>query len=259
MRRGSSSYDSAGVSEAIGFVLIFTIVMMGIGLVTLYGYPMLLRQQASADQRIMEKNMIVLQNDIKSICYKSVPYKETSLKVGGGSLAVFSSDMTPQAFNVTINGVLLDTFPLVGNLGELRYRSNSEGMVVTIESGAVIFRQYGQSGSTMLAEPRWFYDTPTHTAVIYMINITSEEMLSESGVGNVQMELGNTSYRSFSDPPFTVGYVPDPENDYSTAWRDYIVNTLGWDETFAGSNIYQLPADAQTLVIKEYDVMIRSL
>jgi hypothetical protein len=43
----------------------------------MYGYPVLLKQQASADQQIMEKNMIVLQNDIKSLCYKSVPYKET--------------------------------------------------------------------------------------------------------------------------------------------------------------------------------------
>ncbi len=259
MRTGNRWQDDAGVSEAIGFVLIFSIIMLGIGLVTLYGYPVLLRQQASADQRIMEKNMIVLQNDIKSLCYKSVPYKETSLKVGGGSLGVFNSSLTPQSFNVTINGVLLDAFPLLGKPGELRYRSNNEGMVVTIESGAVIYRQYGQRGSTMLAEPRWFYDAPTRTAVIYMINISSTGMLSETGVGNVQMELANTSYGSFSGALFTVGYVPDPENDYSTAWRDYIVNTLGWQETYAGSNEYQLPADTQTLVIKEYDIMVRSL
>jgi hypothetical protein len=259
MRTGSSRQYEGGVSEAIGFVLIFTIIMMGIGLVTLYGYPVLLKQQASADQRIMEKNMIVLQNDIKSISYKSVPYKETSLKVGGGSLSVFNSSLTPQSFNVTVSGVLLDTFPLLGHPGELRYQSKNEGMVATIENGAVIYRQYGQSGSTMLAEPRWFYDAPTSTAVISMINISLTEMRSESGVGIVQMELVNTSYRSFANPPFTVGYVSDPENDYSMAWRDYIVNTLGWTETAAGSNVYQLPAGTQTLVIKEYDIMVRSL
>ena len=33
-----------------------------------------------------------------------------------------------------------------------------------------------QSGSTMLAEPRWFYDEPTKTMVINLINITSDSV-----------------------------------------------------------------------------------
>ncbi|PKL57677.1 MAG: hypothetical protein CVV34_06280, partial [Methanomicrobiales archaeon HGW-Methanomicrobiales-5] len=70
------SLSERGVSESIGFILIFSMVIAGIGLVTLYGYPMLLQQQTSANERIMEKNMIVLQNDVKSLTYKTVPYKE---------------------------------------------------------------------------------------------------------------------------------------------------------------------------------------
>ena len=76
-----------GVSESIGFLLIFTLVIVGIGLVTLYGYPLLIQQQVGADEQIMEKNMIVIQNDMKSIV-ETVPYKETSLKVGEGTLTV---------------------------------------------------------------------------------------------------------------------------------------------------------------------------
>ena len=45
---------------------------------------MLLQQQSSSDEQIMEKNLIVLQNDLKSLAYKTVPYKETSLKVEAG-------------------------------------------------------------------------------------------------------------------------------------------------------------------------------
>ena len=72
-------------------MLIFAIIIAGIGLVTLYGYPMLLKQQTSADEQIMEKNMIVLQNDVKSLAYKTVPYKETSMKVGDGALTVYNT------------------------------------------------------------------------------------------------------------------------------------------------------------------------
>ncbi len=53
---------------------------------------MLLQQQSSSDEQIMEKNLIVLQNDVKSLAYKTVPYKETSLKVGGGALTVYNTN-----------------------------------------------------------------------------------------------------------------------------------------------------------------------
>ena len=100
--RHTKRFDDQGVSEAIGFMLIFTIVIAGIGLVTLYGYPLLLQQQVGADEKIMEKNMIVLQNDIKSLAYKTVPFKETSLKIGGGSLTVYNSSYTPATSDITI-------------------------------------------------------------------------------------------------------------------------------------------------------------
>ena len=91
----SKNTGDRGISEVIGFLLIFTIIIAGIGLVTLYGYPMLLQQQSSANERIMEKNMIVLQNDLKSLCYNMVPYSETSLDVEGGALTVYNMSGSP--------------------------------------------------------------------------------------------------------------------------------------------------------------------
>ena len=102
MAKHTTRPNDRGVSEAIGFMLIFGIVIAGIGLVTLYGYPLLLQQQVSADEKIMEKNMIVLQNDVKSLAYKTVPFKETSLKIGGGALTVYNSSYTPASSTITI-------------------------------------------------------------------------------------------------------------------------------------------------------------
>ena len=83
------SYNhESGVSETVGFIIIFGIVMTGIGLVTLYGYPMLLQQQAEANVKNMQKTMIVLQTDINSLTFKNVPYQETAIQVAGGTLSV---------------------------------------------------------------------------------------------------------------------------------------------------------------------------
>ena len=57
--------NSFGVSESIGFILILGIMVTGIGLVTLYGYPILLNEQSNANIRNMEQNMIVLQTDVQ--------------------------------------------------------------------------------------------------------------------------------------------------------------------------------------------------
>lgn len=257
--------DERGVSESIGFMLIFTLIMVGIGLVTLYGYPLLLEQQVNADTRIMEKNMIVIQNDIKSLTYKSVPYKETSLKIGGGMLAVYNTTSSPTpSFRIQDSALFDITF----SPGQLQYESVSAQQVIAIENGAVITRMMYQTGSAMLAEPRWFRDTDPitgkTTTVVYLIGINSTDMMSRTGVGTVQLQLAETNYTEISTPtlvnPIWVDYTPDPANDFSDAWRNYITRSLDGVETPAGSGNYRLPLpDTDTLVIKRYDIMVKGL
>ena len=266
MRKTVSTKDDAA-SEAIGFVLIFSLVMVGIGLVTLYGYPVLLKQQASADERIMEKNMIVLQNDIKSLCYKMVPYKETSLKVGGGNLNVFNQSLTVQKFDIYRNGAPVD-FPYNSfRPGELRYQTADQGLVTTIENGAVNYRQFDSTGSSMLAEPRWFIDidplTVKTTIVINLIRIDSSDLMGESGVGTVRFALNQTYFKqedlSMGDV-VTVQYTPDPNNDYSTAWQNYLTRTLDYTDAGGGRYQYRVATlNGGVLVIKYYDVIVKSL
>jgi len=254
--------DERGVSESIGFMLIFTLVIVGIGLVTLYGYPMLLQQQVNADLRIMEKNLIVLQNDFKSITFKSAPYKETSLKVGGGRLTIYNTTDSPTSSSFRVSdGISVDvTF----HPGQLQYESINAQQVIAIENGAVVSRPMYTSGSVMGAEPRWFSDTDPitgkTTTVISLVGINSTIHMSQAGVGTVRMQILNTTYMEISKPVLgstvTVEYKPNPDNDFSVAWRNYIINYLGWTET--APNIYELPA-TDTLVIKRYDILIKSL
>jgi len=261
---------TAGVSESIGFLLIFTMVIVGIGLVTLYGYPMLLAQQVSADEKIMEKNMIVLQNDLKGITYKTVPYKETSLKIGGGSLAVYNSSYTPTTSTIKIydsSHVYLDSF----RSGDLRYSSESSGTDISLQNGAVMMRRHAEPGSVMLAEPRWFYDGQTNTMVINLISLNSTDVMSIAGIGTVQMAMGETGYQyteGISENiylDYTPDQTPGEAQDYRTAWDNYFVNTLGMTRTSAPGVIpitYKLPTTTTPparLVIKTYDVIIKSL
>jgi hypothetical protein len=261
--------NERGVSESIGFLLIFTIVIAGIGLVTLYGYPMLLQQQVSADEKIMEKNMIVLQNDIKSLAYKTVPYKETSLKIGSGSLTVYNSNYNPSSSAITIldsSGapIYLTSF----KPGELRFESVVAQTDISLQDGAVILRprinQGSTNGSVMLSQPRWFYDAPTKTLVVNLINITSTDLMAKEGIGTVRMKLVEPNSPS---PPFyppshavNITFNSDCTQDYSLAWSNYFRNSLGMTgpQGSCGSHDYKLD-NVDRLVIKTYEVKIESI
>jgi len=258
------------VSEAIGFIIIFGIIIAGIGLVTLYGYPILLQQQSSSNEQIMEKNMIVLQNDLKSLAYKTVPYKETSLNVGGGALTVYnmSYSTTDAKFSISDdNGQIVNTdgtSPLEFYPGDLRYESASAQTGMSLENGAVVKRMFAQDGSTMLAEPRWFFDSQTNTAVIYLIGFNTTDIMSQAGVGTVKMNLAQTNYTPYYLPVgdnIHVTYTQNSNANYSMAWGNYFTGTLNMEPT-ATSGEYIWPtnnAQPATLVIYRYEIEIESV
>jgi hypothetical protein len=268
MTQYSKKINDHAVSEAIGFMLIFTIVIAGIGLVTLYGYPLLLQQQVGADEKIMEKNMIVLQNDIKSLAYKTVPFKETSLKIGGGSLTVYNSSYSPSSSTLKIydSGTPSTTYVDAFKPGELRYESVSAQTDISLQNGAVVMRPRIKSGSAMLSEPRWFYDANTQTMVINLINITSNNIMAKEGIGTVQMTLGpnrqNTTFKSYSIPAGTtikLDYTTDSVQDYSVAWDNYFTKSLNMSMTQSGlTRTYTMP-QITTLVIKTYEVQVKNI
>ena len=260
----------SGVSEAIGYIIIFGLVMTGIGLITLYGYPVLMQQESSANIRNMEQTMIVLQNDMKSLTYKLVPYKETTLRVSGGTLTLFDSDnsVIDQTFIIREEGGPDLAEVLVP--GELRFEAQKEHAVVTLENGAVMKREIGSTGSFMLAQPRWYIDTSSTGVKTLVINYmrlvpsSGSQILSQTGVGTVRMRHYQTRYFGPYDYPaganIQVVYSPntDPAYDYSQAWRNFLTDDNGLDMTEAPANTYTMTG-VNSVVVKMYDIIVVEL
>jgi hypothetical protein len=264
MTASNKSYpEDRAVSEAIGFLLIFSMVIMGIGLVTLYGYPMLIQQQTSADEKIMEKNMIVLQNDMKSITYKSVPYKETALKVGGGTLYVDNASTSSAGFMVyTTDGVYYVGSPSthIYPVGELVYVSDSADVNVSLQNGAVVKGQHLVGGSLMLTEPRWFYDDGTKIMVLNFISINSTDTMARTGIGDVRMQLGETGYTPYdiTGKRLCVKYT---DANYQDAWDVYFKTALYMVPDTSGTETggYCFTYDPNALIIKTFEVKIKAV
>lgn len=250
--------NERAVSEAIGFILILGIVISGIGLVTLYGYPVLLKEQSNTDVKNMERAMIVIQNDMKSLCFKNVLYKETSLQVSEGTLEVIDAGSSVSMFEVSCDGF----GPVEFHPGALVYRSDRGNEVITLENGAVMTRQEGSAGSAMLAEPRWFYDEPTRTFVVYIMKITADERMAKSGMGTVRMKLNGVDVDTHEPVPpnpsmtVTIEYTPDTSDSHAIAWQNYLT---GSSVAMSGSGSTYTLSGVKKLVIKEYEIKILSI
>ncbi len=252
------------VSEAIGFILIFSLVMIGIGLITLYGYPILLEQQSNANVKNMERDMIVLQNDMKSLLYKNVPYKETALQVSGGALAVHSFTSTNSSMTIDADGDYLVTGY---KFGQLIYESDAGESIIALENGAVFTRMEFQEGSAMLAEPRWFIDnnsvTGNKTLIITLVKISSDGPLSRNGIGTVKMQMLPPEPQIINDTygkTITVRY--DKESDkynLTKGWDNYL-KSLGMTLSDSSSTYSEYTITGiDTTIIKKYEIKIISI
>lgn len=274
--------DDRAVSESIGFILIFAIVLIGIALVTLYGYPVLLKQQTSADETNMKQTMITIQNDINLLCFGNTPYKNTALRVSSGSLTVFTPADTTKTGSFSIEYGPNDHVSFPSNdvpgitnpvyTGELRYEANEGLGVISYENGAVIGRQTLSEGSYMIAGPRWFVDTnPTtgnKTLVIFIINIDSASTLSLSGIGNLELEKTDDVYvldlkdSNFGYTPgskHSIGITYNPQSGTSNnekAWYNFI---MGIDDSPRTNGNQVIIDDLDRTIIKVYNVTVRSL
>jgi hypothetical protein len=241
----------SGVSEAIGFILILAIVMSGIGIVTLYGYPELLKAQRNAEYKNMERSLIAIQSDMNSMCFKSVPYREISLQISGGGLSVEKPQTSAtQRFSIAYmeGGVWKD---LIKNTyfypGELRFNSDDgSSFIGTLENGAVNIAWWSQdpSNSSMIANPRWFIDTAedgTRTLFIPLIQVypkTGQYVSRSSGLTQLMMQIkplsiNATDGSSIVSKDFVAGtvvnitYYHNPEYSFSRSWYNYFMYEMG--------------------------------
>jgi hypothetical protein len=274
MKQNSRGLDhTSGVSEVVGFILILGIMIAGIAIITLYGYPLLVKEEANSNIRNMEKNMIVLQNDVNSLAFKSVPYQETTLQISDGLISVINPNpVSPPGqshFTITQNSNPIDfDINTPGSIyfypGLIQFSASPPNAIIGLQNGAVVLNYFGQQGSTMLSEPRWFLDEQTgqSTLVLTFIQIYSLNPLSTEGTRTVQMQISELyPTRDIANPasPIDITYTDNGEG-YNTAWHNFFNNKRVFPSTSCAVSGSTLSITGVTrLVIKTYNVTILNL
>lgn len=77
-----------GVSEVVGQLLIFTMVIISVSVVYSAGLPILSTSQDAIQFEATRQGFLVLQSDVNKVLYDQSPVKTTVLQMGGGSLSL---------------------------------------------------------------------------------------------------------------------------------------------------------------------------
>jgi len=97
------SKSESAVSEVIGNIMIFAIVITSVGIVLLAGGPLVESGLDSAKMDYITSTFLFLQSDTNRVAFNQIPFQNIDFKLGGGSL-ILDSDSNISNITLQING-----------------------------------------------------------------------------------------------------------------------------------------------------------
>lgn len=210
-----------GVSEAIGFVLVFALITMTLGIVYASGFAGLQSAQQQEQLVNVERAFDVFSDNLRDIHQERAPSRATEIKLSGGTLSIVET--TEFSFNTsatTVNGVCNNSNPLSLSTRPIAYEYEQSSVVY--EAGAII--RTDANNSVMVSEPAWITG-PDQSILPYVSTVPEESAQSVGGDSTVLVvaKQRSSSVRCQIDTGSSVtgNVTVDTTEARSKAWEDY--------------------------------------
>ena len=196
-----------GVSETVGFVLVFALITTTIAVTFTVGLGGLEDAQLAERDNNVERAFDVLHDNLNDLSRDGVPSRATELRLGGGELSLGGES------EFRLNGTGLGTRVTEG--GSLTYRGAGDTRIV-YENGAV-FRMNGDNG-VMIREP----DLLVGDTVVYSLYGLGGPAESVSGERTV-LVVGERTDREVAadDGTATENVTLEVNSTQATVWERY--------------------------------------
>lgn len=242
-------------SEVLGYVFVFTLILLSIGTVYAMGFGELQDARHAEQMTNMERGFEVLSDNLRDLSRHGAPSRSTELALGGGTLgfgdtATISVNVTDTANTSHTNGFEVATRPLVYEGGK--------GTAIAYTMGAVLRSDDGYG--VMVSDPRW---TLTDDRVVVPYVVTYPAGSDQSVGGDVTMLVGASRETHKLQGSFHPEAGGDArvnvtvESPRAAAWADYfdeqgLTRIDGPDD---GDVTYQLVTDV--VYVPRTDVSVR--
>jgi hypothetical protein len=236
-----------GQAETLGFVFVFTLILLSVGLAAAIGLPGL--QDLREDERTnnVERAFDVLSTNVEDIYRRGAPGRATEMKLAGGRLVVGNSTELNVSVRNTADAAENATFRMTAR--PLVY-DDGDGTEIAYEHGATMRTERG--GTVLLSDPRWLVDDRR----IVVPFVTARQDGERRSIGGSTVRIATRRRSERLRGAFTTGTAPgDPDvnvtvtvtSPRAAAWQTYLVErgfTAVDDVPGDGAVIYVRHTDA---------------
>jgi hypothetical protein len=212
------TFDDMGVSESIGYILVFAIVLTGIAGIVFFGVNMLNDAKDRNNFQNVEQGFSVIQSDMKRVAVEKAPVKTTRIHVEGGAIV---TNMTSGVVQVDFDG---HTYR--NTTGELTYRSSTGLKTISIQDGG-LWKSYGTNMSDVLVTAPRIFSSPENNAIVINVLRLNGSAESFATVGTINMVMkygGNKLYTYNASVPSDVTITV--HTAYPNAWARYLSESI---------------------------------
>lgn len=207
-----------GVSDAIGFVLVFAIIVASVGLVYAVGFQGL--QDARDAERLnnAERVFDVLADNMIDLARRGAPSRATEVKLADASLTI--ADETSITVEVDSDSNTYPGFarPIVFSAGR--------DSTITYENSAVV-RTDGDS-AVMLRDPDFLF-TDDRTVIRYVeTEAPSRESVGGTTTALVRGDLATSKVLLIDESTPDITLTVDTTPARATAWNRYLEREIDW-------------------------------
>jgi hypothetical protein len=226
------SKSESAVSEVIGNIMIFAIVLASVAIVLLAGGPLVESGQNLAKMDYITSTFLFLQSDVNRVAFNQIPFQNIVLKLGGGSL-ILDSDSNISNITLQINGNNFSCNDYIEYTYKGTHMAYINGGVYKLYNS-----QSAQMSTQMISAPRIF--VRENMTYVSLYHLTGH--VSRAGIGNVLLTIhyNSTLVDTFPSSNLTI----ELQGSYADVQGRYLEDQ-GFNRT-TGNN-YTLATDHVTV------------
>ncbi|MCK5660464.1 MAG: hypothetical protein KAH86_03825 [Methanosarcinales archaeon] len=241
MRKKSFIQSDTAVSEALGFIIILSIIMLSMTALWASSGPIIETLQTGTHFQEMANSFKILHKNINRVAFDEAPSRISELIMKDGTMTV------SQVSTFTINGTTY-------NMGSIAYYLDENS--VAYEGGG-LWTKYGDN-SVMQYAPG--ISISNNTPVIIVVRTSGNTSIGGEGLVRISI----SSRVGTQIPSTTTNTTVVVHSEYYKAWERYFKDTLGLSSTTNNSTAQTVTADfadigATRMIYKEKVISARVL
>ena len=177
--RASHPFSGRAVSDVVGFILVFSIVLTGVGLVSVNGFNALSEYTDQQQVRNAERGMQAVSSTLDELHRNGDTYRQFDISLGGGNVRYNRTVISLKSSDVDLSGLPESADPdrtdIQVNALEQQFDRSGAEVTLSYEAGG-LFRSPGAPASyepTLQCEPG-----SGGTTIVSLVNLTTDDIFT---------------------------------------------------------------------------------